>query len=54
MSNNSPAMELSPEQVDELEGALERLSNLDPASLPPPATELADLLSRILEQLEGS
>lgn len=48
------AMELSPDQVEELEQALGRMSELDPAELPRPATELADLLSRMLEQLEGS
>lgn len=53
MRNNPIPMELTPEQVDELEGALERMADLDPAQLPPPATELADLLSRILEQLEA-
>jgi len=47
-------MELTPDQIDELETVLKKMADLDPAQLPPPATELADLLSRILEQLEGS
>lgn len=47
-------MELTSEQIEELEKALEKMSGLDPAELPGPATELADLLSRLLEQLEGS
>lgn len=47
-------MDLTPEQIEEIEGALDRMADLDPAELPAPATELADLLSRILEQLEGS
>jgi hypothetical protein len=47
-------MNLSEDQIAELEEALERLQDLDPASLPGPAAELAELLSRILDQLESS
>jgi hypothetical protein len=45
-------MDLTPAQIDELEAALERLAGLDPALLPAPAAELADLLSKILDELE--
>ena len=46
-------MNLSQSQIDDLEAALERLEDVDPATLPEPAAELADLLSRILEELES-
>ena len=42
-------MDLTPAQLEELELALERLSELDPAELPEPASELVDLLTDILE-----
>lgn len=47
-------MELSQSQVDEIERALQRLEELDPADLPEPAAELADLLSRLLDGMESS
>jgi hypothetical protein len=47
-------MDLTQSQIEELEEALEKLVALDPALLPEPATQLADLLSRLLDQLEGS
>ncbi|MGH8945183.1 MAG: hypothetical protein ACRDVL_03440 [Acidimicrobiia bacterium] len=47
-------MELTPSQVDEIERALERLETVDPADLPEPAAELADLLSRLLDGMESS
>ncbi|MCI0425735.1 MAG: hypothetical protein L0Z49_02510 [Actinobacteria bacterium] len=47
-------MDLTPYQIEELETALEKLAALDPALLPGPAAELADLLSRILDELEES
>jgi hypothetical protein len=47
-------MDLTPNQIEELEAALEKLAALDPALLPEPVSELADLLSRLLDQLEGT
>ena len=46
-------MDLTPEQIDEIETMLEKLETLDPADLPEPAAELVELLSRILEAPEG-
>lgn len=45
-------MELSPEQVEEIEQALDRLETLDPAELPEPAAELVALLNEMLEETE--
>jgi len=45
-------MDLSPEHIEEIERALEKLEGLDPADLPEPASELVTLLSRILEETE--
>jgi hypothetical protein len=45
-------MDLTPTQIEELEAALEKMSRLDPALLPEPASELAELLSKILDELE--
>jgi hypothetical protein len=47
-------MELNQSQVDEIERALERLEKVDPAELPEPAAELADLLGRLLDGMESS
>jgi hypothetical protein len=45
-------MDLTPEQVDEIESMLDKLETLDPADLPEPAANLVALLSRILEESE--
>jgi len=45
-------MDLSERQIEELEEALQQLETVDPASLPEPAAKLADLLGRILDDLE--
>jgi hypothetical protein len=45
-------MDLSQEQIEELEAVLERMTSLDPALLPEPAVELATLLNSILDHLE--
>jgi hypothetical protein len=45
-------MDLTPEQVDEIETMLDKLETMDPADLPEPAADLAALLSRILEESE--
>jgi hypothetical protein len=47
-------MELSQDQIERLESVLARLADLDPAELPEPAAELADLLGAILEEEETS
>lgn len=46
-------MDLTRDQIEELEIALARLEEVDPAELPGPAAELAELLGRILDQLEA-
>lgn len=46
-------MDLSPEQITEIEQALDKLERLDPADLPEPAAELVALLNAILEDTEG-
>ena len=46
-------MELTPELVEELETLLARIEELDPAQVPEPAAQLADILSRILDGLGG-
>lgn len=46
-------MDLSPEQVEEIERALEKLETVDPAELPEPAAELVTLLSEILDETES-
>lgn len=43
-------MDLTPEEVDEIESMLDQLETVDPADLPEPAAELVALLSRILEE----
>jgi hypothetical protein len=47
-------MDLTQEQIDELETALARLQEIDAADLPEPAAELARLLGSILEESEPS
>jgi hypothetical protein len=42
-------MDLSQEQIDEINLALENLEKVDPADLPEPAADLVELLSRLLE-----
>lgn len=47
-------MELSQSQVEEIEAALARLEEVDPADLPEPVADLADLLSRLLDGMESN
>jgi hypothetical protein len=47
-------MELSQSQVEEIEAALARLEQVDPADLPEPAADLADILSRLLDGMESN
>lgn len=51
IGDNQP-MDLTEDQIEELEAALERLRELDPADLPAPAAELAALLGSILGETE--
>ena len=51
---DNPRMEITQEQVEKLEAALARLEELDPADLPEPAAELANLLGSLLEESEPS
>ncbi len=44
-------MDLTPEQVAEIEALLDRIEELDPASVPEPAAQLAEVLGRILDDL---
>ncbi|HUG08418.1 MAG TPA: hypothetical protein VMP13_05925 [Acidimicrobiia bacterium] len=46
-------MDLSPQQIDDIEKALEKLETLDPAELPQPAADLVALLSEILDETEN-
>lgn len=45
-------MDLTPEQVRQIEEKLDELRRLDPAELPEPAAELAAILSGLLEETE--
>lgn len=45
-------MELTPEQMREIEVKLEELQRLDPAMLPQPASELVAILDRLLDDAE--
>ena len=47
-------MDITEEQISQIEDALEKLSELDPADLPGPAADLAELLGQILELTEES
>ncbi|HEX6301938.1 MAG TPA: hypothetical protein VF148_15880 [Acidimicrobiia bacterium] len=47
-------MDLSPEQIEEISQALEKLETLDPADLPAPAAELVTLLNSILEETDAT
>jgi hypothetical protein len=45
-------MDITREQLEEIEAALARMEDLDPAMLPAPAAELAELLNNILGKLD--
>ena len=53
MANNQ-IMEISQSQLEAIESALREMETLDPAELPEPAAQLADLLGSILEDQEQS
>jgi hypothetical protein len=46
-------MDLTQDQIDQIEAILSRLAEVDPAELPEPAAELANLLGSILEEEES-
>ena len=46
-------MDLTQDQIDQIEAILDRLAEVDPADLPEPAAELANLLGSILEEGES-
>lgn len=45
-------MEIDENQIQAIETALKKLEDMDPSELPEPAAELAEILGRLLEQLE--
>ncbi len=47
-------MNISEETLAEIEEKLREIAELDPADLPGPAAELAELLGEILDQVENS
>lgn len=47
-------MDLTESQIEEIESAIQRLRELDPTEVPEPAADLADLLSRLLGEVEAS
>lgn len=47
-------MNISEETLAEIEEKLKEIAELDPADLPEPAAELAELLGEILDQVENS
>jgi hypothetical protein len=47
-------MQFSPEELEDLEAAIEEIRSLDPADVPEPAARLADMLSRLLDETEES
>ncbi len=46
-------MDLTQDQIAEIESALGKLEEVDPAALPEPAAALASLLNAILEDTES-
>lgn len=46
-------MDLSEDQINEIEAKLAELETLDPAELPEPASELVKMLTRILDESEA-
>jgi hypothetical protein len=47
-------MNISEQDLTVIEEKLKEIAELDPAELPEPAAELADLLSSLLDQVEAS
>ncbi|HUF96091.1 MAG TPA: hypothetical protein VMO52_08430 [Acidimicrobiia bacterium] len=46
-------MDISDETITEIEEKLREIAELDPADLPEPAAELAEMLSALLEEVDG-
>lgn len=51
MIGDNPAMELTPETLEELESLVAQIEELAPTQVPEPAARLADILGRILDGL---
>ncbi len=47
-------MDLSEDQISEIEAKLAELETLDPADLPEPAAQLVAMLTRILDESEDA
>jgi hypothetical protein len=46
-------MDIPEETITEFEQKLQEIAELDPADLPDPAAELAEMLNALLEELDG-
>lgn len=46
-------MDISDETIADIEEKLREIAELDPADLPEPAAELAEMLSALLEEVDG-
>jgi hypothetical protein len=46
-------MDISDETITEIEEKLREIAELDPSDLPEPAAELAEMLSALLEEVDG-
>jgi hypothetical protein len=46
-------MDIPEETITEIEQKLQEIAELDPADLPDPAAELAEMLSALLEELDS-
>jgi hypothetical protein len=46
-------MDIPEETITEIEQKLQEIAELDPADLPDPAAELAEMLSALLEEMDG-
>lgn len=53
MRNNQP-MDIPEEAISRIEEKLQEIADLDPADLPEPAAELADMLNAILEKSDDA
>jgi hypothetical protein len=46
-------MDIPEETITEIEKKLQEIAELDPADLPGPAAELAEMLGALLEEMDG-
>lgn len=51
---NNQRMDIPEEEISRIEAKLQEIADLDPADLPEPAAELADLLNSILERSDDT